>query len=112
MLPRADVRDRLPGLVAGPLDYSFANFKLLATQVPTVEDGGLEREVTQPQHDRELSVASFNVENLAPGNDQSKFDRPGTIQVAGLGDVAMLVTDAALSPAYAEALAGVEVVVA
>lgn len=74
-LPDADVRDRLPGLVAGPLDYSFANFKLLATQVPTVEDGGLEREVTQPQHDRELSVASFNVENLAPGNDQSKFDR-------------------------------------
>lgn len=74
-LPDADVRDRLPGLVAGPLDYSFANFKLLATQVPTIEDGGLEREVTQPQHDRELSVASFNVENLAPGNDQSKFDR-------------------------------------
>lgn len=74
-LPDADVRDRLPGLVAGPLDYSFANFKLLATQVPRIEDGGLEREVTQPQHDRELSVASFNVENLAPGNDQSKFDR-------------------------------------
>jgi DeoR family glycerol-3-phosphate regulon repressor len=44
--------------------------------------------------------------------DQSKFDRPGTIQVAALDAVAMLVTDAPLSPAYAEALAGVEVVVA
>ncbi|MDN5718130.1 MAG: lamin tail domain-containing protein, partial [Janibacter sp.] len=74
-LPDADVRDTLPGLVAGPLDYSFANFKLLATEVPTVTDGGLEREVTQPQHDRELSVAAFNVENLAPSNPQSKFDR-------------------------------------
>lgn len=74
-LPDADVRDRLPGLVAGPLDYSFANFKLLATQVPTVEDGGLEREVTGRQHPRELSVASFNVENLSPSNEQSKFDR-------------------------------------
>lgn len=74
-LPDADVRDTLTGLVAGPLDYSFANFKLLATQVPTVTDGGLEREVAPEQHDRELSVASFNVENLAPSNPQSKFDR-------------------------------------
>lgn len=44
--------------------------------------------------------------------DQSKFDRPGTIQVAALDAVAMLVTDADLPPAYAKALAGVEVVVA
>lgn len=74
-LPDADVRDTLPGLVAGPLDYSFANVKLLATQVPTVADGGLEREVAPQQHDRELSVAAFNVENLAPQNPQDKFDR-------------------------------------
>lgn len=74
-LPDADIKDTLPGLVAGPLDYSFSNFKLLATQVPTVQDGGLEREVIQPQRDRELSVAAFNVENLAPSNPQSKFDR-------------------------------------
>lgn len=74
-LPDADVRDTLPGLVAGPLDYSFANFKLLATEVPTVQDGGLEREVAPEQHDRELSVAAFNVENLAPDNPQAKFDR-------------------------------------
>ncbi|WP_114201935.1 lamin tail domain-containing protein [Janibacter anophelis] len=74
-LPDADVRDTLTGLVAGPLDYSFANFKLLATEVPTVLDGGLEREVAPEQHDRELSVAAFNVENLAPDNPQAKFDR-------------------------------------
>ncbi|CAM4120430.1 lamin tail domain-containing protein [Janibacter anophelis] len=74
-LPDADVRDTLPGIVAGPLDYSFANFKLLATEVPTVQDGGLEREVAPEQHDRELSVAAFNVENLAPNNPQAKFDR-------------------------------------
>ena len=74
-MPPADVRDTLTGLVAGPLDYSFSNYKLLATEVPTVADGGLEREVAPVQHDRELSVAAFNVENLAPSNPQEKFDR-------------------------------------
>ena len=44
--------------------------------------------------------------------DASKFDRHGTVQVAALDGVAMLVTDAPLSPAYAEALSAVEVVVA
>lgn len=44
--------------------------------------------------------------------DQSKFDRHGTVQVAPLDGVDMLVTDAVLSPDYAAALAAVEVVVA
>ncbi|MDQ1157456.1 DeoR family glycerol-3-phosphate regulon repressor [Sphingomonas sp. SORGH_AS 950] len=44
--------------------------------------------------------------------DASKFDRHGTVQVAALDGVAMLVTDVPLSPAYAEALSAVEVVVA
>lgn len=74
-MPGADVRDTLTGLVSGPLDYSFSNFKLLATEVPTVADGGLRREVTSRQYGFELSVASFNVENLAPTNPQEKFDR-------------------------------------
>ena len=74
-MPQADIRDTLPGLISGPLEYSYSNFKLLATEVPTVADGGLEREVAPAQADRELSVASFNVENLAPSNPQTKFDR-------------------------------------
>ncbi|MET4898954.1 DeoR/GlpR family DNA-binding transcription regulator [Sphingomonadaceae bacterium jetA1] len=44
--------------------------------------------------------------------DRSKFDRHGTVQIAPLNGVAMLVTDQPLTPAYAEGLAGVEVVIA
>lgn len=74
-LPAADQGDTLPGLVTGVLDYDFGNFKLHVQEQPTVVDGPAEREVAPVQRDRELSVASFNVENLAPTNPQEKFDR-------------------------------------
>ena len=74
-LPQADVGDRLRGTVSGPLDYSFANFKLLATDTPTVRSGGLERETAPRQNRKDLSVAAFNVENLAPDDDPEKFRR-------------------------------------
>ncbi|WP_343526055.1 DeoR/GlpR family DNA-binding transcription regulator [Sphingomonas sp.] len=44
--------------------------------------------------------------------DHSKFDRHGTVQVAALDGIDMLVTDVPLPDAYAEALAAVDVVVA
>lgn len=74
-MPAANVRDRLRGTVSGPLDHSFANYKLLATTAPKVRRGGLERETAPRQDRRDLSVAAFNVENLAPDDEQSKFDR-------------------------------------
>lgn len=74
-MPAANVRDRLRGSVSGPLDYSFANPKLLATEEPSVRSGGLEREKAPRQDRRELSVAAFNVENLAPDDEPEKFSR-------------------------------------
>lgn len=74
-LPQADVGDTLGGTVTGPLDYSFANVKLLATRAPTTEDGGLQRETAARPDKHDLSVASFNVENLAPGNAEGTFGR-------------------------------------
>jgi predicted extracellular nuclease len=38
-------------------------------------DGGLQREVTRPQRPEELTVASFNVENLSPLDPPEKFAR-------------------------------------
>ncbi len=72
--PVTSTGDVLAGLVEGVLDYSFGNFKLLPTSTPTVTPGNLAREVTTPAADDELSVASYNVENLSPRDDQSKFD--------------------------------------
>jgi hypothetical protein len=74
-MPDASVGDTLAGLTVGVVDYSFANFKLEVTAPPTVVSGGLQREVASRQKGGELSVASFNVENLAPDNPQEKFDR-------------------------------------
>jgi predicted extracellular nuclease len=77
--PRVNVGDRFPGAVVGVMDYSFGNFKLEMTSTPAVASGGLEREVTDPAAADQLAVATFNVENLDPGDPQSKFD-----QLAGL----------------------------
>jgi predicted extracellular nuclease len=77
--PTADVGDRFPGAVVGVLDYSFGNFKLEVTATPAVSSGGLAREVTAPAGGDQLAAATFNVENLDPGDPQTKFD-----QLAGL----------------------------
>jgi uncharacterized protein len=72
--PRANVRDILPGAVVGVMDYSFGNFKLEVTATPRILSGGLDRETTAAPKQNELSVATFNVENLDPGDPPSKFD--------------------------------------
>ena len=74
-MPLANVGDTLPGDVTGPLDYSFSNFKLEVTSVPTLVSGGLQREVTRPASQHELAIGTFNVENLSPQDPQTKFDR-------------------------------------
>jgi uncharacterized protein len=74
-MPDANVGDTLPGDGAGPLDYSFSNFKLEVTTVPTVASGGLEREATRTPGKHELAVATFNVENLAPSDPDTKYSR-------------------------------------
>ncbi|WP_205801984.1 lamin tail domain-containing protein [Micromonospora thermarum] len=72
--PTANVGDTLSGAVVGLLDYSFGNYKLQVTGTPTVSSGGITPETTATPSATELAVATFNVENLAPGDPQSKFD--------------------------------------
>jgi uncharacterized protein len=65
-MPRADVGDTL-GDVRAVVDYSFGNFKLQVTSRPAIaEDGGLQKETTEAPDENQLSVGSFNVENLTP----------------------------------------------
>jgi len=72
-MPLANVGDRL-GQTTGVLDYSFGNFKLLVTQSPTLTGMGLTRPTAAPARPGQLSIASYNVENLAGNGPQSKFD--------------------------------------
>ncbi|MEU8530365.1 MULTISPECIES: endonuclease/exonuclease/phosphatase family protein [Streptomyces] len=73
--PTANVGDVLADGAEGPLDFNqFGGYTLTARKLGTVVDGGLEREVTEPQHKNELAVATYNVENLDPSDPQEKFD--------------------------------------
>jgi len=67
--PVVNVGDGFTTEVVGVLDYSFGNFKLNVTNPLTRVDGGLLQEATTPQGDHQIAVATYNVENLDPGDD-------------------------------------------
>ncbi|MFD5437428.1 endonuclease/exonuclease/phosphatase family protein [Kitasatospora sp. NPDC127067] len=72
--PVANVGDELTGTTTGPLDYNnFGGYTLVAGTMGTLKDNDLQREVTAQATDRELTLATYNVENLAPGNPDTKF---------------------------------------
>ncbi|MER5734777.1 endonuclease/exonuclease/phosphatase family protein [Streptomyces sp. NPDC002262] len=73
--PKANVGDWLTGTTEGPLAFNqFGGYTLTARTLGTLQDMGLEREVTEKQHKNELAVATYNVENLDPTDPQEKFD--------------------------------------
>ncbi|MFJ2736756.1 MULTISPECIES: lamin tail domain-containing protein [unclassified Streptomyces] len=84
--PMANVGDELTGVTAGPLDYSqFAGTYILAArQVGTYKDNGLKPEVTSEAKSNEVTIGTYNVQNLAPSDSQSKFDRLGHNLVTNL----------------------------
>jgi hypothetical protein len=72
--PTVNVGDKL-GTVVGVIDYSFGNFELLNTTPLTATAGGLQREVTDlVGNSDQLTVATFNVENLDPSDGATKFN--------------------------------------
>lgn len=74
--PAANVGDTLAGTTTGPLDYAnYGGYGLQATTLGTVKSGGLKPEVATKGKTDELSVATYNVENLDPTDPQAKFDR-------------------------------------
>jgi hypothetical protein len=78
-MPNLNVGDGYTGPIVGVMDYSFGNFFIEVTNPVSRVDNGLQREVTDPAAANELSVATFNFENLDPTDPQSKFD-----QLAGM----------------------------
>lgn len=72
--------DRIDGSFTGVVDYTYGAYKIFytdSTQIAQdlVIDGSHEKEVTNlTATDDQLTVSSFNVENLNPMDDQIKFD--------------------------------------
>ncbi|HMJ97021.1 MAG TPA: lamin tail domain-containing protein [Thermoleophilaceae bacterium] len=75
--PDAQVSDHFSGPIEAVVDYSFGNYKFLARRFPALEDGGLTPETAPPAGKHDLSVASYNVENLDPVNDAARMQAIG-----------------------------------
>ena len=72
--PRMNVGDRFAGPVVGPVDWSsFGGFVIDAPSLPAVVSGGLTPTVASKPDAADLSVATYNVENLAPRDPQTKY---------------------------------------
>ncbi|HEX7302842.1 endonuclease/exonuclease/phosphatase family protein [Lentzea sp.] len=75
-LPAANVGDVFTGATVGAMEYTnFGGYTLAALNLGTYASSNLQREVTAQQKESELSVATYNVENLDPSDPQEKFDR-------------------------------------
>lgn len=73
--PTANTGDTLTGTTAGVIEYDrFGGFTLLATELGEVVSGGIARETTSMQAKDDLTVASYNVENLSPADGDTKFN--------------------------------------
>jgi len=72
--PAADVGAVLTGATAGPVDYSlFGGYGIVATTVGGVQPSTITRETAAAGAEDQLSVATYNVENLSPKNPAGKF---------------------------------------
>ncbi len=72
-LSPVNVGDKFPGAIIGVMDYSYGNYKLEVTDLPSVASGGLTRQTAALPPAYQLAIGTFNVENLAPGDPSSKF---------------------------------------
>jgi predicted extracellular nuclease len=70
----ANVGDHYYGAIIGVVDYNFGNPFLEVTSAPDVTHNGVQREATAPVSAGELAISTFNFENLAATDPQSKFD--------------------------------------
>jgi predicted extracellular nuclease len=72
--PEVNVGDVFTGATVGPLDYSeFGGYFIAATTLGAVQDNHLAPVVATAPPKKQLSIATYNVENLAPGDTDSKF---------------------------------------
>jgi uncharacterized protein len=74
--PGVDVGDVFSGATVGPVDYSqFGGYLIAATTLGAVQHNNLARGTATAQGSKQLAVATYNVENLAPGDPATKYQR-------------------------------------
>ncbi|MBP2340217.1 putative extracellular nuclease [Saccharothrix coeruleofusca] len=91
--PKSNVGDVWRGATVGNIEYTdFGGYTLAAKSVGEHVPGGIAPEKTDATRQFELSVATYNVENLSPADQQAKFDRLASAVVTNLAgpDVVVL----------------------
>ena len=83
-VPAMNVGDHYAGPLVGVLDYSFGNFMLELTETPTAVHDGVGQESTAAAAANQVSIGTFNVENLDPTDPVTKFDRLAGLIVRNL----------------------------
>lgn len=83
-VPDANVGDRFVQPIVGVLDYNFSKYQIYATAPLVITPGGLTAEAVTPTLPTQLSVATFNVENLDPTDPITKFNRLASVVVNNL----------------------------
>ncbi|HEX6443562.1 MAG TPA: lamin tail domain-containing protein [Streptosporangiales bacterium] len=74
--PGVSVGDVFSGATVGPVDYSeFGGYTIAATTLGSVRKGDLPPVRATPQEAGQLAVATYNVENLARGDPDTKYQR-------------------------------------
>ncbi len=72
--PEVNVGDVFTGATIGPIDYSeFGGYLIDATTLGPVQRNNLAAVVAAGPAKKQLSIATYNVENLAPSDPASKF---------------------------------------
>jgi len=90
--PAVMVGDRLSGEIDGVLHYSYGSYKMLNTEPVSVEPRTTAEltSTTLAADESHITVATFNVENLFAGSDETKFEVLAEIVVHRLGAPAVL----------------------
>ena len=74
--PEVNVGDVFQGATIGPVDYSrFGGYTIAATTLGSARHNDLPPVEATPQTPSQLAVATYNVQNLAPGDPDSKYQR-------------------------------------
>lgn len=72
--PEVSVGDEFSGATVGNIDYSqYGGFLVAASQLGTVVHNGLAPTVATAPAKKQLSIATYNVENLAPSDPAAKY---------------------------------------
>ncbi len=76
-LPEVKTGELLDSPIVGVVDYSFGNFKIQVLQRVKGDKSGVEKEIAADSAAGELTVATYNVENLDGQDSEKRFELLG-----------------------------------